>query len=75
VADGEDEHQDDVVVDFVVDAVVARTDSPFAGPSHESLGRGWAGVVGKEVQGGLDPAPGMRVELAEFPCGGDSVTE
>jgi hypothetical protein len=40
VADGEDEHHEHVVVDLIGDAVVAGTDSPFAGSTDQLLRRG-----------------------------------
>jgi hypothetical protein len=63
MSDSENENDQLVVVDFIDDAVVACSYSPFACPSDQlnRFGRSW--VSRQELDCGLHPASNLRVEL------------
>jgi hypothetical protein len=57
----EHEEQQDVVVDLIDDAVVARSDPPLACSAHEPGGGRRVRVESQELDGSLHPAPCLGV--------------
>ncbi len=63
MADSEDEDYQVVVMDFIDDAVVACSYSPFAGSSDELNRFGWSWISRKKFDCGLHSASNLWVEL------------
>jgi hypothetical protein len=66
VPDSDNQHQQDVVVDLVDDAVVPAADATFAVATDQFHGAAGSGVVGQQLEGGLQPATRSGVQLAEL---------
>jgi hypothetical protein len=56
-----------VVVDLVDDAIVAAADATFAVATDQFPSAAGSGLVGQQLHGGLQPATGLGVQLAELP--------
>jgi hypothetical protein len=69
VTDRDDQDDEDLVADLVDDAVIARTDAPFALASGELHRAGRPGLVGEQLDRGLHAAACWEVELAQLPHG------
>lgn len=67
--DGDDEDEQDIIVDLVDHPVVAGPDTPLAVPADEHLGAARPGLVRQQLDGRLDPAPCRRIQLAQLAHG------
>jgi hypothetical protein len=70
VPNGHDQHEEPVVINFVDDAVIAGFVPPLAAATHQLSGGRRPWLVGKQVDGGLDASPGVRIQFAKLTGGG-----
>ena len=66
VTDGDDEHHELAIVDPVDDAVVAGAYAPPPSAAHQLHCGRRPRLRGEQFDGGLDPAPSLRIELPEL---------
>jgi hypothetical protein len=65
--DPQDEDQQPFVLDLVHDAVVAGADPPLTCAPYEPGCRRRSGLLGQQIERGLDAPPHLGVELAQLP--------
>lgn len=70
MAERDHEHQENLVMDLVHDAIVASADPPFALAADQNLGAGGTRLLSEKFYCGLETAPSLRVVLSQLTCSG-----
>jgi hypothetical protein len=66
LTDGQDQEDEDLVVELVHDPVVPRSDPPFAGTADQLLGTWGPRIGSQQFDRCLDASAGLGVEPAEL---------